>query len=247
MSPRIALAPDPDIAAQRRAFAVRGRLHTAGLLDPQSAEALADVLAGLAWTQSVLVNGKPYDLGPEALAALPPERAADLDAAVGRGALSGFQYRFDTWRISDVAEAGGAEAEAAPPPLMALYDLLNGDAFLDWVRAVTGEPACAYVDAQATRYRAGDFLTAHDDDVDGKHRLFAFVLGLTQGWRADWGGLLVFHDADGHVEGGYTPRFNTLNLFRVPQVHAVTQVADYVEAERLSVTGWIRTAEARPR
>jgi Rps23 Pro-64 3,4-dihydroxylase Tpa1-like proline 4-hydroxylase len=33
----------------------------------------------------------------------------------------------------------------------------------------------------------------------------------------------------------------------VPQSHAVTQVASYVEAERLSVTGWIRTAEARPR
>lgn len=247
MSLRIALSPDGKTDAQARAFAARGRLHAPDFLTSPSAEALADVLTGLAWTQSVLVNGKPYDLGPEALAALPPERALELDAAVGRGAREGFQYRFDTWRISDVAEAGGAEAETAPPPLMALYDLLNGEAFLDWVRAVTGEPACAYVDAQATRYRAGDFLTAHDDDVDGKHRLFAFVLGLTREWRADWGGLLVFHDDDGHVEGGYTPTFNSLNLFRVPQSHAVTQVASYVEAERLSVTGWIRTAEARPR
>lgn len=247
MSPRIALSPDLDPGLQARAFKARGRLHAPDFLTLEAAEALAAALETLAWTQSVLVNGKPYDLGPEALAALPRARAAELDAAVDRGARTGFQYRFDTWRISDAAEAGGPAAETGPPALMALYDVLNGPAFLDWVRTVTGEPACAYVDAQATRYRAGDFLTAHDDDVDGKHRLFAYVLGLSRAWRPDWGGLLVFHDGEGHVEGGYTPMFNTLNLFRVPQVHAVTQVASYVTAERLSITGWIRTAEARPR
>jgi SM-20-related protein len=240
----IALSPGLDATAQSAAFAPRGRLHAPDFLTAESAETLARTLKGLDWTRSVLVNGKPYDLGPEALAALPPDRARELDAAVGRGAREGFQYRFDTWRVSDVAETGG---RSGPAPLMALYDLLNGPAFLDWVRGVTGEPACAYVDAQATRYRAGDFLTAHDDDVDGKHRLFAFVLGLSRDWRADWGGLLVFHDADGHLDGGWTPRFNTLNLFRVPQVHSVTQVAGFVSDERLAITGWIRTSEARPK
>jgi Rps23 Pro-64 3,4-dihydroxylase Tpa1-like proline 4-hydroxylase len=114
------------------------------------------------------------------------------------------------------------------------------------VRSVTADPACAYCDAQATRYRAGDFLTAHDDDVDGKHRLYAYVLNLTSSWRADWGGVLAFYNAEGHVAAGFTPRFNALNLFRVPSTHAVTQVADFVTASRLSITGWIRAAEARP-
>lgn len=61
------------------------------------------------------------------------------------------------------------------------------------------------------------------------------------GWRADWGGLLLFQDADGHVSEGYVPKLNALNLFAVPQTHAVSQVASFVTASRLSITGWIRS------
>ena len=61
------------------------------------------------------------------------------------------------------------------------------------------------------------------------------------GWRADWGGLLLFQDADGHVSEGYVPKFNALNLFAVPQTHAVSQVASFATASRLSITGWIRS------
>ncbi|MDP3854566.1 2OG-Fe(II) oxygenase family protein [Phenylobacterium sp.] len=94
--------------------------------------------------------------------------------------------------------------------------------------------------ALETRYRAGDFLAAHDDGVEGKNRLYAYVLNFTPAWRTDRGGLLAFHDADGHVAEAYVPTFNALNIFRVPQLHAVTQVASYAAGERLSVTGWIR-------
>jgi SM-20-related protein len=66
------------------------------------------------------------------------------------------------------------------------------------------------------------------------------VLNLTPGWRAEWGGLLLFHDADGHVAEAYAPKFNTLNIFRVPQWHSVSQVASYVDQDRLAITGWIR-------
>ena len=54
-------------------------------------------------------------------------------------------------------------------------------------------------DAQLTRYRQGHFLTAHDDHVEGKQRYYAYVLGLTDGWRIDWGGLLAFHGEDDNV------------------------------------------------
>ena len=39
---------------------------------------------------------------------------------------------------------------------------------------------------------------------------------------------------------GYTPRFNALNLFRIPAFHSVTQVANFAIGARYSVTGWIR-------
>ncbi|OXE35032.1 MAG: hypothetical protein CGW95_16380 [Phenylobacterium zucineum] len=109
------------------------------------------------------------------------------------------------------------------------------------IHRLTGLESAVYCDAQATRYRAGHFLTAHDDDVIGKGRLCAMVLSLTPNWRTEWGGLLLFHNTEGHVLEGYAPRFNTLNMFRIPQVHSVSQVADFVTADRLSITGWIRS------
>ncbi|WP_426039530.1 2OG-Fe(II) oxygenase family protein [Brevundimonas sp. DC300-4] len=93
-----------------------------------------------------------------------------------------------------------------------------------------------------TRFRKGHFLTEHDDTAEGKNRLYAYVLGLTPGWRIDWGGLLAFHDAEGNVGEAFTPRFNTLNLLKVPAPHSVTQVALSAGADRVSITGWLRGA-----
>jgi len=92
-------------------------------------------------------------------------------------------------------------------------------------------------DAQATLYRPGDFLTVHDDSIGGHKRLAAYVLNLTPIWRADWGGVLQFLGTDGHVEEGYVPCFNALNVFRVPTQHLVSQVALY-GSSRYSITGW---------
>jgi SM-20-related protein len=67
-------------------------------------------------------------------------------------------------------------------------------------------------------------------------------LNLTHQWRADWGGILNFLDADGHVAEGYVPAFNALNLFRVPQRHNVSYVAPFAMNGRYSITGWLRAA-----
>lgn len=230
--PRLSRALDP--AALAPVFARHGRIHIPNVLEAASARAVGDALASEAvpWTRSVTVNGNPYDIGLPTLAAMPADRAAQFRSAVDEAARSGFQYEFDAWRLSDVVEAGARPGGALAPP---------GREFLDFIRRLTGEPRVAYADAQATRYTAGHFLTAHDDDVEGKNRLFAHVLNFTADWRADWGGLLLFHDADGHVSEGYTPTFNALNIFRVPQAHAVSQVASFVTASRYSITGWIRS------
>ena len=100
-----------------------------------------------------------------------------------------------------------------------------------------GLAAIQRTDAQATLYRPGDFLTVHDDSIGGHKRLAAYVLNLTPIWRADWGGVLQFLGANGHVEEGYVPCFNALNVFRVPTQHSVSQVALYGSL-RYSITGW---------
>lgn len=236
----LTLAPGLKPEALASAFARHGRLHLPVAFAEPGAQAVGSALASaVPWHKSLNANGKSYDLGFDTLAKMPADRRAELDAAVVAGGRTGFQYLFDAWRLSDLVEDGRRQGGALAP-LEAVYDFLNGAEFLDFVRILTNDPRSAYADAQATRYRAGDFLTAHDDDVEGKNRLYAYVLNFTPVWRADWGGLLVFHDADGHLAEGYTPTFNALNIFRVPQLHSVTQVASYAGAERLSITGWIR-------
>lgn len=237
--PKLGFAPGLDPAQLAPAFARHGRLHLPGLFPADQARAVGAALASaVPWHKSLNANGKSYDIGLETLAAMPADRRTELESAIAEGGRTGFQYQFDAWRLSDLVEAdqrqGGDLAS-----IESVYDFLNGP-FLNFVRELTDDKRPAYADAQATRYRAGDFLTAHDDDVDGKNRLYAYVLNFTPAWRPDWGGLLLFHDADGHVAEGYAPTFNALNIFRVPQVHAVTQVASFVHADRLSITGWIR-------
>ena len=72
------------------------------------------------------------------------------------------------------------------------------------------------------------------------NRLAAYVLSLTPRWRAEWGGLLEFIGADGHIAAGYVPNFNSLRLFRVPINHHVSCVAPFAMAGRYSITGWLR-------
>lgn len=231
---------DLDPARLRPHLSRHGRLHLPGVLSPEDARAVGLALQGdVPWFRSVNVRGKSYDLGLDTLAAMPADRRAELEAAVLEGGRTGFQYDFEAYRLSDMLEAGVRQGGSLSP-IEAVYDLLNSDEGMSFIRTLTNEPRCTYADAQATRYRPGSFLTTHDDEAEGKDRLFAYVMNFTPAWRADWGGLLTFLAPDGHVAEAYTPTFNALNIFRVPQPHAVSQVATFAGGDRLSITGWIR-------
>ena len=236
------LAPGIDADALAPVFRRHGRLHIPGVFPSDQARAIGDALANATpWLSVFNAGDKVFDVKPGFREAMTPQARAQLDAAVNDGARDGFQFRFDSWRVSDALErderAGGALA-----PIEAVWDFLNGAAFLDFARRLSGDHRIASCDAQATRYRSGDLLTTHDDLADGKHRLLAYVLNFTPVWRLDWGGVLVFFGPDGQVSERYPPTFNALNLFPVPQPHAVTQVAPFAGADRLSITGWLRAA-----
>jgi Rps23 Pro-64 3,4-dihydroxylase Tpa1-like proline 4-hydroxylase len=238
-SPKFELNPALDAAALAARFAAERRVRIADFLCPESAAALrAHLCERTDWVQVVNSGAKVFDLDRAIRAAMGPERERALDDSVYAGARTGFQHRYQAIRVPDAADARAAAA-----------DLLNRFALWmsqggarDFLRQVSGNAGLAFLDAQATAYSAGDFLTAHDDDVPGKNRLAAYVLGLTPVWRAEWGGLLLFHDAHGDIERGYTPRFNTLNLFAVPQLHSVSLVSRAAPHPRYAVTGWLRAA-----
>lgn len=166
-------------------------------------------------------------------------RRAALDRKVHEGARSGFQYRYEGLRVPSDDEEMAAAAE---DPLAEFARLMSSEPMLDMLRAVTGYTQLDFTDGHATAYGPGDFLTGHDDDVAGKNRLAAYVFGMTPKWRPEWGGLLLFHAADEGSVIGQVPRFNTLDLFSVPQRHSVSMVTPAAPHRRFAVTGWLRSA-----
>lgn len=213
-----------------------GRLQLKRVLSPQGAELVRKAAELAPFRLSVNSGAKSLDLTLDELDNLSGQQLAQMTALVHAGARKGFQYCFDTYRLSDEVDTGKLQAG----PLFDLYRELNSEPMLNVFRQLSDEPAIEFCDAQVTRYRPGHFLTEHDDDVVGKGRVLAFVLNLTVKWRSDWGGLLLFHGADGVVNGGFGPTFNALNVFKVPQSHSVSLVAPFADGCRYSVTGWAR-------
>jgi SM-20-related protein len=233
MSETLAEVPalNPALAREpfAQAFRERGRVHIPDILTRESSIRLLKVLQNeTRWTLTLNKGGDFLDIENPPLA----ERHR-LAVAAWERARGGFQYFFDNHRIS-------RNGESYPDPshyFARLIHFLNTPEFLGVIREITGLEAIAWADAQATLYRPGDFLTQHDDRIGGHNRLAAYVLNLTPVWRPDFGGQLQFFDASGHVAEAYVPTFNALNLFRVPALHAVSQVAPY-GGFRYAITGW---------
>lgn len=239
-APWLRLDPSTRAEAMAPVFARHNRIHIPGLFAPGVAERIHRSLeADTPWRRNTLGEAGNQAFFADAYDAQPEPWRRQMIQAIEVKAKDGFQYLFDTYPVSDELEEGRRLGLASE----AVYDFMNSEPGLGFLRRLTGEPRIAYVDAQCTRYLPGHFLTEHDDDLAGKHRLFAYVLNLTPRWRPDWGGLLLFLDADGHVAEGYTPKFNALNIFRTPFPHCVTQVSTFAGATRYAITGWIR---ARP-
>lgn len=232
------LNPTLDADALATRFAAAGRIHIAAFLEEADAERLYRHLRESAdWRLIVNHEDKVFELDRAAQAALTPEARDALHGAAHKAARYGFQHLYEAVRVPDDEEA----RRAGGGPLNGFASFMSSPPVVALLRRITGRGAIDFADAQATAYGLGHFLTAHDDAVAGKNRQAAYVFNLTPGWRADWGGLLMFHGPDGHIAEAYTPMFNALNIFAVPQPHSVSIVAPFAAARRYSVTGWLRS------
>jgi SM-20-related protein len=233
------LAPRADLQELSARFARSDRLQVAEVLDPDFCAALSRAIAEWReWALVTTVQGRHHNFDAEQMERIDPAKRADFDEMVATGARGGFQYLYERYPLHD--------PHIAPPPmrdpvLAQVRELMQDEAFLGLARTVTGREDIRHADCQMTRYRRGHFLTWHTDHADGKHRVAAYVLGLTPHWPADYGGQLQFVAGDGSVEAVFMPRFNTLNIFSVPAPHLVSAVAPFVTESRYSLTGWFRT------
>ncbi len=221
------LNPHLDRARLAADFKRTGRIHIPNILTDASAQRLFRAL------EQETPWGLLFNEGKElrAFGTVTAEDLQEMGIAAWERAHSDFQFFYHFYRLLE-------NREIYPAPehyLGKLVAFLTDPRFFAFAREVTGEESIAWISGTATLYKPLDFLTVHDDGKSS--RRIAYVLNMTPTWRPDWGGALQFYDNDDHIEEGYLPTFNALNLFRVPKRHSVSQVASF-GGIRYAISGW---------
>lgn len=239
--PAFTLNPALDADRLRDDYRRFGRVRIQDFLVGDGPERLlVDLTARGDWRQVLNSGDKLYELDQATRESLTAAQRTALDEAVYADARHGFQYRYEAIRVPD----GQGDRRTSADILARFASWLSSPMALAFLSHVTGAKDARFADSQATAFGPGDFLTAHDDGVAGKDRRAAYVFSLNPQWRAEWGGLLLFHGADGAV-AGLAPGFNTLDLLAVPQPHSVSYVNRAAAGRRYSITGWLR-AQPQP-
>ncbi|ROT93888.1 hypothetical protein EB810_12360 [Altererythrobacter sp. FM1] len=233
---RFVSIPRDDIDTLTSEFGVRGMVSIPEFLSVAMAQRLSDELGSAAdWLEIFRAGEQVYEMPHSTYLALNGAQRTILRNKVEDAARDGLQYRYRAIRVSDDAAVRVRRGRV----LDKFAEFMNSPEILGFFRKLVDRPDVRFVDAQATDFRAGDFLTTHDDGVEGKDRVAAYVYSLTTRWQPDWGGLLVMED--GNEFSGFVPDFNSLRIFSVPCAHHVSYVAPWVDERRISVTGWLRT------
>lgn len=127
----------------RDLLAGAGRVHVLDALEPKAADALHQAFQSVEWLLSAGGPQGHYNLSRDALGGLDAPTRQAFIADVHARARIGFQYMFETYRISDDVEAG----RLTEGPFADFYRYLNSSSGLAWLRGVTGDERIAYVDA----------------------------------------------------------------------------------------------------
>ncbi|MCH2056567.1 MAG: 2OG-Fe(II) oxygenase [Thalassotalea sp.] len=182
------------------------------------------------FTNAFYADGHSCEASDAQINALEHERKHHLHSTIHSLAAQGIGFFYGRKKIN----------KADSDPISKLLYQLNKPETLQFITKLSGVGRLSYADGQATRFRAGDFLTRHIDNVKGETREVAYVVGFTRQWHPDWGGLLQFFEKDGTPTNSYAPSYNSLTLFDVNKVHSVTSVTPFAPKNRYSLTGWYR-------
>lgn len=233
VSPELRINSDLDTGALARSYAKNRKIRLPGLLSSGALELHDHLQQSSEWIHLVTGPKGVLEHDRRAQRRLGTVRVNGIGLEAQARAREAFQYRYEAIRVPEPYEGERRDPLGQFAALMAsaeMKELLGG---------IIGAQVGGFADGQATAYGPGDFLTLHDDAVEGKNRLAAFVYGLTPGWRLDWGGLLLFHGERDRDAEALAPRFNTLDLFAVPRAHSVSLVSYAAAHRRYAITGWL--------
>jgi Rps23 Pro-64 3,4-dihydroxylase Tpa1-like proline 4-hydroxylase len=234
------LNPALDRDALAAAFARDGRVQVRDLLTPETAEEIYGVLSagtpfGLAWQAGDAAKPQAIE-APELQQTRGAKQLQVAQDTYKAAANCEYAFQFGRYPILDAYLGKWNEGSAHD----VLLEHINSPDYLDFIRHVTGIPSIGKADAQATLFAPGHFLGQHIDSHVGEGWKVAYIMNFTKNWQPDWGGYLNFFDEDGDIAAGYKPRFNALNMFRVPRAHAVSFVPPFAPVGRFAITGWFR-------
>lgn len=236
-----ALNPQLDRSALALRFAQTGRVQVRDVLTRDTAEELRKILARhTPWGMAIQSGetGEPRSFRQEQIASSQVEEVNRLANEAHRFAARGeYAFRFAHYPLVLAYK----EKWNPDGPHDILIEHINSEPFLQLARDITGIAELVKADGQATLFAPQHFLGRHIDSHVAEGWRIAYVLNLTvDDWHPDWGGYLLFLDEGGDVAEGFRPRFNSLNLFAVPQSHLVSYVPPFAPVGRFAVTGWLR-------
>ena len=235
----LALNPALDRAALAAAYQRDKFVQIPGIFAPDLAQEIGALLRGaIPWH---LIYADPQagvqQLSQDEIARLGPAEMQRRMAMVLQLATRNYGYCYNGYQMTQARRAG-RDADHA---IHKITDFLNSRVFLDFGAEIIGEQPITQVDAQATLFTKGSFLTRHIDDGSNNERRAAYTLSFCQNWQTDWGGLLQFiNKQTTDVTSAWVPRWNTLTLFDGRMVHAVSPVSSFAGDGRYSIVGWFR-------
>lgn len=226
-----------DAGEYAHAYATDKVVQVPNLFEEDAAAALERVLLGTPW-RLLCQNefGENILLSQEQLKIMRPEARRELEGGVRERAARNLGYIYYAYPMIEALKRGLDRDH----PIHALTMFLNSPAFVSFARTIIGDPRVTKIDAHASNYQRGHFLTRHMDEGAQKERRAAYTIGFSRDWQPDWGGLLLFFDDKFDISRGFIPRFNTLTVFDGMMPHAVTSISPFTPSPRLSIAGWFR-------
>ena len=227
----IQMNKDLSIDELASSFSENGIVRISSFLQDESAAKIRDFLQqNVDYQNAFFVDGSNREASDKEISDLPFDTRQQLYRGIHQSAAKGVGFLYGKHQILD----------ESPEYLKNTLSFLNTTKILELVSSITQNINLNYADGQATRYRSGDFLTRHTDNIPGETRQIAYVLGMTENWHPDWGGLLQFFQQNGEPTNSWSPEYNSLTLFDVKKIHSVTSIAPFTERNRYSITGWYR-------
>lgn len=231
--------PDLNTHALAHSFKTDKRLIINNFLQIEIAERIHDACkTSVPFSLQYVLDGQYQSKRPTELAKLSQQESTDINNKITTAANQGIGFLYEGYLKSRTEKEHELESNPQLKFLHSVFDYMGSERMLNTIKKITGNQDITGAEPQYTRFTSGHFLTRHLDVVPGRHRRFAFVLGLTKNWHPDWGGLLQFYEKNGTPRDAWMPQFNVLSIFEVSHIHAVTYVTPYATEPRLSLTGW---------